>query len=386
MPAPRVHFDVLDGLRGVCAYFVVLFHFYSSTSTIYHVRFFGNSYLFVDFFFVLSGFVISYNYAGRLRTGRETVIFLILRTCRVYPLHVFMTVVFLFWMVIWGGTPDWFVVLANVLLIHALGVLDTIYLNYPSWSISAEFYTYVIFAFLAWRLASLKALLVASFVIVIASLMVIGLFSPDYMDATSDFGLIRCLAGFFVGVLVQHAYGRVSRVWSPAAAPRASGESPRRRVAWTALEAAAILLTIAFVTAGSRDAAVSLLAPVVFGVVVFVFAFEAGAFSKLLSTRAVQYIGVRSYSIYMVHAFAIVLVEIVSYQLLLATGVNPQHGPELLADGYIVFYCAVVLGLSALTYRWVEQPGRRLGKWLTRPRAPVVPVVAMTVVAPSPPP
>src|SRR5437868_13481101 len=58
-------FDALDGWRGVCACFVVLFHFHG-WGPLYTSSFVRGSYLFVDFFFVLSGFVIAWNYGNRL--------------------------------------------------------------------------------------------------------------------------------------------------------------------------------------------------------------------------------------------------------------------------------------------------------------------------------
>ncbi len=61
---PANRFEALDGWRGICACLVVLFHFhgYSPLNTSGLIR---NSYLFVDFFFVLSGFVIACNYSTR---------------------------------------------------------------------------------------------------------------------------------------------------------------------------------------------------------------------------------------------------------------------------------------------------------------------------------
>src|SRR5438128_7978147 len=86
-------FEALDGWRGVCACFVILFHFHGY-SPLYSSGLVRNSYLFVDFFFVLSGFVISWNYAHRLDTPAGVMRFLVLRLGRVYPLHVFMLLCF----------------------------------------------------------------------------------------------------------------------------------------------------------------------------------------------------------------------------------------------------------------------------------------------------
>ena len=74
-PARFMHFDVYGH-----------FHF---------VPFYGNGYLFVDFFFVLSGFVISANYQHRLLRLFGIGHFMLLRFGRLYPLHVFMLACFI---------------------------------------------------------------------------------------------------------------------------------------------------------------------------------------------------------------------------------------------------------------------------------------------------
>jgi peptidoglycan/LPS O-acetylase OafA/YrhL len=61
MAAPPHRFVVLDSLCGVCALMVTLYHL-NAYSVVKALPFFINAYLFVDFFFVLSGFVIATNY------------------------------------------------------------------------------------------------------------------------------------------------------------------------------------------------------------------------------------------------------------------------------------------------------------------------------------
>jgi len=87
-------FAVLDGWRGIAALCVALYHFpvYS------HIEFSGfvhGAYLFVDFFFVLSGFVIAYVYADRLQRWDDVTEFIVRRFGRLWPLHV-ATLLFLF--------------------------------------------------------------------------------------------------------------------------------------------------------------------------------------------------------------------------------------------------------------------------------------------------
>src|SRR6266513_2571664 len=86
-------FVVLDSWRGIAACLVALFHL-DAYSHLYGVPFLRNSWLFVDFFFVLSGFVIAANYQQRLRDGFGIGRFLFLRLGRLYPLHFAMLALF----------------------------------------------------------------------------------------------------------------------------------------------------------------------------------------------------------------------------------------------------------------------------------------------------
>ncbi len=371
-PAARVvipHFRALDGLRGVAAYMVVLFHFWASTSLITSLPVVRHAYLFVDFFFVLSGFVIAANYRHRITGPKSFGDFVVLRLCRIYPLHVFMLAVFVLWFLLrHSQVPDVGVVVGNLFLLQSVGVFQTLYLNFPSWSISAEFYTYMVFGVLALTVRSAAALWWSALALAAAGLAVVAAFSPDAMDATFDLGLFRCIAGFFAGVLIQ-------RVYLGLAARRPPGK-PRTGL-WTALELGAVVAVILLVDASPIGSRVALLAPAVFAFAVLVFAFEGGAVSRLLNTGPVQFVGLRSYSVYMVHAFAILLVEEISRFSVALTGVNPQHGPQLLSDAFVLFYCAVVLLISVGTYRWIEEPGRLLGRRLVRPRERIPTLAAM---------
>ncbi|RUT82360.1 acyltransferase, partial [Mesorhizobium sp. M7A.T.Ca.US.000.02.1.1] len=86
-------FLVLDSWRGICALLVALFHF-PTASTISQSAFIGSSYLFVDFFFVLSGFVIASSYGDRLNQPEQVARFALVRFGRIYPLHLLMLAAF----------------------------------------------------------------------------------------------------------------------------------------------------------------------------------------------------------------------------------------------------------------------------------------------------
>src|SRR2546430_1942703 len=86
-------FGVLDSWRGIAACLVALFHL-DAYSHLDGVPFLRTSWLFVDFFFVLSGFVIAANYQQRLLDGFGVGRFLLLRLGRLYPLHFTMLALF----------------------------------------------------------------------------------------------------------------------------------------------------------------------------------------------------------------------------------------------------------------------------------------------------
>ncbi len=83
----RPHFDMLDGLRGIAALAVVLFHFMEIVFTDYSKNFIGHGFLAVDFFFCLSGFVIGYAYDTRIEKMGLRSFF----TARLIRLHPFIT-------------------------------------------------------------------------------------------------------------------------------------------------------------------------------------------------------------------------------------------------------------------------------------------------------
>ena len=81
--APR--YELLDGLRGVAALFVILYHFGEAFATSPTDQMFNHGYLAVDFFFVLSGFVIGYAYDGRWSKGMTPGRFMLRRVIRLQP-------------------------------------------------------------------------------------------------------------------------------------------------------------------------------------------------------------------------------------------------------------------------------------------------------------
>jgi peptidoglycan/LPS O-acetylase OafA/YrhL len=315
-----------------------------------------HAYLFVDFFFVLSGFVLGAAYAERLSHGFSIWEFMVLRFGRVYPLHLFMLLLFVATHVGQGRAFDSSeysaqALIGNVLLVQSLGFFATPTWNMPSWSISTEFFAYLAFALGASLLRQrMNQVLVAVALGCAAGLM----FLKGHINASHDFGVLRCLCGFSVGVLAWEVFRR----WN--------ADVPKG----TRAEAFAAGASLCFVAVAGESAA-SLLAPVVFAAVVLVFAREAGALSALLRSRIFLWLGTLSYSIYMVHFFlAHRMVELLT--LARERGFpGAQHlGVDRWAgDAVILAYMVLVIAVSALTYRFVEVPAR---DWFRRvaPRRP----------------
>jgi len=81
---PSTRFDALDGLRGLAAIAVMVFHYTEHNG----LRWIGNSWVAVDLFFVLSGFVIAYSYADKIAGGMHFSRFLAVRWMRLGPLYL----------------------------------------------------------------------------------------------------------------------------------------------------------------------------------------------------------------------------------------------------------------------------------------------------------
>ena len=176
----------------------------------------------------------------------------------------------------------------NLFLLHGLGAFPLLTWNGPSWSISCEFWTYILFGAVVLAVGRSMAIFGALALAAAAALLVLD---PPTMNVTYDYGLLRCLYGFFVGAVAYAVYERMrpERVGGRAA---------------FGLEAAAIAGALLFVVVAGDNRA-SLLAPLVFAAVTLAFACQGGACSRALSASGFRRMGQLSYGIYMLHAFAV---------------------------------------------------------------------------------
>ena len=330
------------------------------------------SFLFVDFFFVLSGFVIAHAYAERVSSGEGFAKFMLTRFGRLFPLHAFMLAAFAGFELLrlavprlaggqvpFTGAFSLDTLPANLALLHGLGIHDHLSWNAPSWSISTELFAYLFFglALLLLKRFSLFAFAAAA----LAGPVLLYFLSPDFMDATFDFGLVRCLFGFSTGVLTQYALsGSVIT----------GDNSKESLLAWTLAEIAVVLAVILFVSTSAKNVG-GLLAPFIFAFAVALFAHESGAVSRLLRWRPFLLLGTISYSIYLTHIF--VQSRMMNAAKLLdgrlGLGVLETKGDvSVFAGAYaapmIAIMVLAVIAVSLGTYHLVEAPGRNFFKRL----------------------
>jgi peptidoglycan/LPS O-acetylase OafA/YrhL len=161
---PKQHFDILDGLRGIAALAVVLFHFMEWVFTDPSKNFIGHGFLAVDFFFCLSGFVIGYAYDDRI-ANMGILEFLKSRLIRLHPLVIAGSVLGLLAFLYdpFGGHPELYstgkIILAfvcSVLLIPLPLIEDRGFnlfsFNAPSWSLFWEYVANMVYVFVLYKI------------------------------------------------------------------------------------------------------------------------------------------------------------------------------------------------------------------------------------------
>ena len=227
------HYPILDGLRGVAALIVVIFHLFEAHAASRFVQVINHGYLAVDFFFVLSGFVISYAYDDRWNT-MSTTDFFKRRLIRLHPMIVAGMLIGAIMFYSQASTifpkiqetPVWlllFVMVIGMTLIPVPPALEVRGwgelhpLDGPGWSLFYEYvgnilYALVVRKFSRWLLA--LCVFAAGAVLVHHCVTgpngdVIGGWSLDPVQVR--LGLTRLLYPFFAGLLLSRVV-RVGRV------------------------------------------------------------------------------------------------------------------------------------------------------------------------------
>jgi len=358
-------FHSLDSFRGLMALSVMVYHLRVSGSFTEWLLF-RHAEVFVSFFFVLSGFVLTHAYGRSAQFDFRK--FFITRTFRLLPLHLFMLGIFIilecarylaaqkgmdFNNAPFTGKFAPSEILPNALLLQSWTHLtNPLSFNYPSWSISIEYYTYMIFALILGIAFGIRTWVWATVVLVAVALM----------SAANTFFTIESLRGlayFFTGCLAYTLYMRL----------------PHHAPTWllTVLEVLAVAAALIFVV--TDFAAKQLLANLLFGSVVVIFAFDGGAVSRLLAGRAFGFLGKLSYSIYLTHA-AVLFCAVSAFMVakaILGVDIAPvidgtrylDLGHAALNNLVALLVAGSVVLVSMFTYRYVEMTGQALGRALS---------------------
>lgn len=330
----------LTSLRFIFALMVFAAHCYVIDPHFSHFLY-KEGFVGVSFFFVLSGFIIAYNYQHKIEqkeVSRRQ--FWIARFARVYPLH-FATLLL---SLLTGGyllAINWDTVLrfcSQLFLLHPfVPKMDYFFsFNSPSWSLGCEQLFYFLFPFLALWVNNTRRLL--GILITIGILFTWGMyFTPEeQIRAYWYVNPLTRLPDFLVGMLLFKLFDKSTKTWST---NRATG-----------YEIGAILLFAAFYYLGSSG-----LLPKVYrysvyywtpvSLILYVFAMNKGIISRFLSNKYLVIGGDISYSIYLIHLFVIE-----SYK---NTGWNY---PWQIA---IPVLFALIIGLSLLSFYYFEKPINR---------------------------
>lgn len=333
-------FVVLDFYRFVAALGVFIFHL-KLIDTGISPAWNGSYGLFVDMFFILSGFVISYSYPSDARGVRAYSRFMIRRIARIYPLHLLSLLIFV---VLIGvglertarSTPLDF--LYNLLLLQAWGVTDHLSFNSPSWSISAEFFCYLIFPLLMLFARKLHPLFLAAIVAVLYLVLAHG-HLPIWQErsqmygANYDYGMLRALPSFLNGILLAILF-------------RMSHPYRDKRVVFAGIAMFGISVLVLNVFA-KPDLAILL-----FSCAILLTAVGESAFAEFPGARRLGRLGNTSYAIYMLHDAVLIAVFKPLWTWL---GLRPDQ------FGLFALACCVVLTIIAdRTYAYFENPARRL--------------------------
>jgi peptidoglycan/LPS O-acetylase OafA/YrhL len=344
----------MTGIRGLAAILIVFVHYFYSfgylLSPVRHLKLiYQIGAMGVDVFFILSGFILSLNYLERLRdlSWKSYRGFLRARFARIYPVHLFTLLVLTAVALAAAHSGkamnpahytfrQW---LENVLLVQTYPGLASKNWNYPSWSISAEWFAYLLFPLLAGWIHRRRRPALFGGIILLAYLLPVwsGLISEV---GPSDWSLLKVTAEFLAGCFLYRIY--------------ASGVNCPVKPAYAfALVLAASILCYS-------------LSPDIFSWTIPAYVVLLWSLAQypegFLGGRVAVYLGQVSYSLYMTHG----IVQIILSRVLPTERFT--NAPLIVRLGVLCLYLGAITLPALATYHMVEGPMRSwlLGKGIAR--------------------
>ncbi len=249
-----------------------------------------------------------------------------------------------------------FDLLLNLVLMNGFEIRPPSF-NTPSWSISTEFWTYVLFGSIVLGCRNVRKYAMA---IVFACVCIGALFAVyvhyGVITGFTLFLLPRCIFGFFLGALM-------GIVVSPVKIAHATVGSP----IGAALQAITVIVAVyALIIVGFSP--FDVLLPVLFAAVIGTFVIWPHTWvSQVLTTRPLLWLGKHSYSIYMVHFFVLVQITAVLRVVFHIPMVDRRFElPPVIGIALTIFAIAIILIAASQTYRFIEEPGRLFGRQLLK--------------------
>lgn len=349
---PKILLPTLTGLRGIAALAVLFYHIRGGMGGFlpdHVIAWLAQGYLAVDLFFVLSGFVLWWNYGAQFRDqgARAAPRFIVRRFARIFPLHLaILSAMALFALALLASGRDpgdhyaFAQLPAHFLLIQNWGFGDQLRWNDPAWSISTEWAAYLLLAMAGgwlarrtvgpWSFPGLVLALSAGLGLWFAVTGRTGI--GDDIPVT---GLARCLIEFNLGILLCQ--------WWSVQRNRKQGAA----IIHATLAGLAAVAAILLVTGLSQPAAVPIAMVAVVG-----FALQVSQLSRPpLSGRFAQWLGDISYAVYLSHFFLWIL-----FKLFFVAD------PLRVAPVAIIAFVALTLAVSHLLHIGLEVPARRIAQ------------------------
>jgi len=305
-----------------------------------------HGYVAVDFFFILSGFIMTYTYEKKFsQLGlRAYGPFLANRIARVLPLNAFALLFIIIigamcqdilgHTVVYSSTQPVFDFFSNLLLLQGVGIGTN--LNAPSWSISVEFLAYILFPLFLGLLSSGNILRRISLTVAVIVLFALAAQTQHLLMTFEGppWSLLRCFAEFLLGM------GALRLLRLP------------RAVAILRQDYVTIALSIAaaFSLLMQRDLPAVLLFPFI----VVAYATNTGRAARLVQFQLFYFLGEISFSLYLLHS------PLRPLELLLLQSLTGQPIGKAAALSFAVLGAFSVIPIAWFGYRAVECPGRVL--------------------------